>query len=80
MLQKVRRLKVKQKIDGLLENSEILWEFYDYPDHFYSENQNNTDIFTLKTMCQYIDFNTLFEELEPIEKEKTPQYKLLISK
>ena len=80
MLQKVRRLKVKQPIDGLLENSEILWEFYDYPDHFYSENQKNTDIFTLKTMCQYIDFNLLFEELEPIEKEKSPQYKLLIHK
>lgn len=80
MLTKIRRLKVKQKIDGLIEEGEILYEYYDYPGHFYSENPNKEDIFNIKTMCQYLEFDVCFEELQPIKKEKSPQYKLLITK
>jgi hypothetical protein len=31
-------------------------------------------------MCGYVDFDTWFEELRPIKKEKSPEYKLISTK
>lgn len=80
MLVKIRQLKVKQTIEGLFEKNEILYEYLDRPGYFYSNNYNHDDIFSLKTMCQYGGFDMWFEELESIEKEKSPQYKLINTK
>jgi len=31
-------------------------------------------------MCEYLGFDDWFEELTPVKKEKSPQYKLLLTK
>lgn len=80
MLTKIRRLKIKQTIDGMFDEGEILYEYYDYPDHFYSKNKKHDDLFNPKTISEYGGFDMWFEELKPIKKEKSPQYKLLTSK
>jgi antibiotic biosynthesis monooxygenase (ABM) superfamily enzyme len=80
MLTKIRRLKVKQTIDGLFDVGEILYEYYDYPEHFYSLNKEHDDLFNPKIISEYGGFDMWFEELKPIKKEKSPQYKLLITK
>jgi len=80
MLTKIRRLKVKQTIDGLFDVDEILYEYFDYQDLFYSENKEHDDMFNLKTMQEYGGFDMWFIELKPIKKEKSPQYKLLLAK
>ena len=79
MLTKIRRLKVKQAIDGMLDEGEILYEYINIPNHFYSKNKEHNDFFNLEVMCGYVDFDTWFEELRPIKKEKSPEYKLLLN-
>lgn len=80
MLTKIRRLKVKQTIDGLFDEGEILYEYFDSPGHFYSNNKDHDDLFNIKTISEYGGFDMWFEELKSIKKEKSPQYKLLTTK
>jgi hypothetical protein len=80
MLTKIRRLKVKQTIDGLFDENEILYEYFDSPGYFYSKNKEHNDLFNIKFMCQYLEFDDWFEELKPVKKEKTTRYKLMVTK
>ncbi len=80
MLTKIRRIKVKQAIDGMFDEGEILYEYINIPNHFYSKNKEHNDFFNLDVMCGYGGFDTWFEELKPLKKEKSPEYKLLTAK
>jgi hypothetical protein len=79
MLEKVRKVKAILTLDDVFQEGEIFFEFFDYPNHFYKEDDIK-DFINIKTICEYGPFEMWFEELKPVEKEKTPQYKLLISK
>ncbi len=38
MLEKVRKVKVILTLDDVFQKGETLFEFLDYPDHFYKED------------------------------------------
>ena len=76
MLEKVRKVKAVLTLDDVFQEGEIFFEFLDYPDHFYKED-NIKDFINIKTICEYGPFEMWFEELKPVKKEKTPQYKFL---
>jgi hypothetical protein len=75
----VRKIKVVETLEHIFVEGEIFYEFFDCPDHFYKENDIK-EVINLKTICEYSKFDMWFEEMKPVEKEETPQYKLLINK
>jgi hypothetical protein len=78
MLEKVRKVKAILTLDDVFQEGEIFFEFFDYPNHFYKEDDIK-DFINIKTICEYGPFEMWFEELKPVEKEKTPQYKLILN-
>ena len=78
MLEKVRKIRVIETLDHVFEEGEIFFEFFDYPDHFYKKDDIK-DFINIKTICEYGEFGMWFEEMKPVKKEKTPQYKLMIT-
>ena len=79
MLEKVRKIKVMIDLDGIFEKGEILYEFYDYPGHFYRDGHIE-DVIILKTIIDFSPYKKWFKELKPVKKENTPPYKLLVTK
>lgn len=79
MLEKVRRIRVIETLDGVFEKDQIYYEFLDYPEHFYRK-ENLKDIINLDFICGFGTFDMWFEEMKPVKKENTPEYKLIITK
>jgi hypothetical protein len=50
MLEKVRRIRVIETLDGVFEKDQIYYEFLDYPEHFYRK-ENLKDIINLDFIC-----------------------------
>jgi hypothetical protein len=76
MLERVRQIKVRKGMIELLDEEEILIEFFDRPDHFYSTNKNHIGIvYNIKTMSEYLVFNDWFENLPTIPSKETDYFK-----
>ncbi len=79
MLKKVRKIRVIETLDDVFDKGQIYYECLDYPGHFY-RSDNPKDIINLDFICGFGSFDVWFEELNPVKKESSPEYKLLITK
>jgi len=79
MLKKARKIRVIETLDDVFEKGQIYYECLDYPEHFYRAD-NPKDIININFICGFGPFNMWFEEMRPVKKENTPEYKLLITK
>jgi hypothetical protein len=67
MSRRLRKLRVKQDIIGVFEKGEILLEYPEFPNKFYSEsNELHNDVpIDVNVVCQYFNYDDIFEEIDP---------------
>jgi thymidylate synthase len=51
MLEKVRKVKAILTLDDVFQEGEIFFEFFDYPNHFYKEDDNNLSCMMYMRSC-----------------------------
>jgi hypothetical protein len=66
VLKGIRRLRVKTDINDVFDKDEIIVEYADYPNHFYSETKkSHNDVpINLETICNFLEYDDLFELIE----------------
>jgi hypothetical protein len=62
---KLRTLRTKQSIIDVFEKGEILLEYPEFPNKFYSKTNEINDYIDINVVCQYFNYDDIFEEIDP---------------